>query len=118
MKALHARLQHLCSLSQKLVLCEMGRYGLWLQWDCPCPSCLTGTAVIKRGCRRQHTNAQPVNYAVVQAPADAGGLEGMHVAQVQQAHRMSCGPFSLKYGGEADTAGVSHASGVRSRSRR
>lgn len=41
-----------------------------------------------------------------------------HGVQVQQSHRMSCGPFSLNYGGEADTAAMSQFSGIRSRTRR
>ena len=40
------------------------------------------------------------------------------VIQAQQAHRMSCGPFSLNYGGEAEAAGPHQGPGVRSRTRR
>ena len=47
-----------------------------------------------------------------------GGSKGMYGVQVQQLHRMSCGPFSLNYGGEGDTAATSQTSGVRSRTRR
>ena len=45
-------------------------------------------------------------------------VNGQCGAQEQQPHRMSCGPFSLNYGQEAEGAAVSHGPGVRSRTRR
>lgn len=43
---------------------------------------------------------------------------GVFGIQAQQAHRMSCGPFSLNYGGEAEAAAPHQGPGVRSRTRR